>query len=126
MKKVGEKLRVSDFERLDPVPDEVITKLKKILKSADLFRYQGMVPQDSETSVLERDFAKYVGTKYALAVNSCSSAIFLSLLCAGIKRGDKVLMPAFTFTAVPSSIIHAGGVPVLVEINEDYCVDLED
>jgi len=123
MKKI---LALSDFERLDPVPSEVMTKLKKILGSADLFRYMGTTPGDSEASLLERDFAKYVGTKYALAVNSCSSAIFLSLLCTGIKPEDKVLTPGFTFTAVPSAIIHAGGIPVLLECNEDYCVDLED
>lgn len=126
MKKTKNILGLSDFERLDPIPNEVMPALKKILGSADLFRYMGTVPGDSETSLLERDFAKYVGTKYALAVNSCSSAIFLSLLCAGIKPGDKVLMPGFTFVAVPSSIIHAGGVPVLLECDENYTVDLED
>lgn len=118
-------LTLSDFERLDPVPSEVLPTLKKILESANLFRYSGAA-EDSETSLLERDFAKYVGTKYALAVSSCSSAIFLSLLSAGVKPGDKVLMPGFTFTAVPSSIVHAGGVPILVECTENYCVDLAD
>lgn len=126
MEKMKNMLTLADFERLDPVPPAALATLKKILGSANLFRYMGTVPGDSEASLLERDFAKYVGTKYALAVNSCSSAIFLSLLCAGIKPGDKVLMPAFTFTAVPSSIVHAGGIPVLLECNEDYCVDLED
>lgn len=126
MKKTKNILALSDFERLDPVPDSIMTSLKKILKSADLFRYMGTKPEHSEASLLERDFAKYVGTKYALAVNSCSSAIFLSLLATDIKRGDKVLLPAFTFTAVPSAIIHAGGTPVLIEIDKDYCVDLDD
>ncbi len=126
MKKAKKILKLSDFERLDPVPGVALATLKRILSSANLFRYMGTTPGDSEASLLERDFAKYVGTKYALAINSCSSAIFLSLLGAGIKPGDKVLMPGFTFTAVPSSIVHAGGVPVLLECNEDYCVDIED
>jgi dTDP-4-amino-4,6-dideoxygalactose transaminase len=47
-------------------------------------------------------------------------------MCAGVRPGDKVLMPAFTFTAVPSSIVNAGGVPVLVECRSDYCIDATD
>jgi len=44
----------------------------------------------------------------------------------GLKSGDKVLMPAFTFVAVPSAVIHAGGDPILVEIGKNYSIDLED
>ena len=75
---------------------------------------------------LEEDFATYIGKKYALAVNSCSSAIFLSLLSLGVKPGDKVIIPAFTFAAVPSAVIHAGAVPVLIEVGDNYCVDIDD
>ena len=67
-----------------------------------------------------------LGVKYALAVNSCSSAIMIALRAAGAKIGAKVLVPAFTFTAVPSAIVNVGAVPVLVEVNPDYRVDLDD
>ncbi|CAM9689739.1 unnamed protein product, partial [Ectocarpus sp. 8 AP-2014] len=53
--------------------------------------------------------------KYALGVNSCSSAILIALLSVGVKSGDEVLSNAFTFTAVPSAILRIGGKPVLVE-----------
>ena len=62
----------------------------------------------------------------ALGVNSCGSAIFLALKASGVNVGDKILTNAFTFTAVPSSIVHAGGVPVYVECNAEYIIDLED
>ncbi|NIP26569.1 MAG: aminotransferase class I/II-fold pyridoxal phosphate-dependent enzyme, partial [Phycisphaerae bacterium] len=55
-----------------------------------------------------------------------SSAIYTSLLCAGVKPGDKVLIPAFTFTAVPSAVMHAGATPVLVEVTDSYYIDTED
>ncbi len=110
----------------NPVPEEAIENVANILRSGELFRYGCKDPSESEAALLERDFAEYMGTKYALAVNSCSSAIFISLLCAGLKNGDKVLVPGFTFTAVPSSIIHAGGVPVLVECNPNYTIDTDD
>lgn len=125
MKKI-QKLKLSDFHRADPIPKEVSKNVNVILRNANLFRYIGDKPNDSETALLEKDFAKYLGVKYALALNSCSSAMFLSLICCGVKPGDKVLVPAFTFTAVPSAIIHAGAVPVLVECNEKYCIDIED
>lgn len=121
-----QKLTISDFHRPDPIPKEAILKVNELLQKATLFRYIGENPEDSETALLERDFAAYVGTKYALALNSCSSALFLSLLACSIKPGDQVLIPAFTFTAVPSAIMHAGAAPVLVECNERYCIDLED
>lgn len=47
-------------------------------------------------------------------------------MAAGIEKGDKVLMPAFTFTAVPSSIVHAGAEPLLVECDDNYVVNIAD
>jgi len=61
-----------------------------------------------------------------VAVNSCGSAIFIALKCAGVGPGTKVLSNAFTFTAVPSAIVHAGGDPVYVECNSEYLMDVED
>jgi len=58
-------------------------------------------------------------------MNSRSSAIFLSLLACGVKPGDKVLIPAFTFIAVPSAVVHAGAIPVLVEVDDNYIIDLD-
>ncbi len=108
------------------IDDAVIQSVVDTLKEARLFRYDCDTADQSATSVLERHFAETVGTKYAVAMNSCSSALFVSLLCAGMKPGDKVLMPAFTFIAVPSSVVHGGATPVLVDVDENYVMDLED
>jgi dTDP-4-amino-4,6-dideoxygalactose transaminase len=67
-----------------------------------------------------------MGTKYALAVSSCSAAIFLSLRALDLKPGARVLIPAFTFAAVPSAVVHANCQPVLVEVAENYRIDLAD
>lgn len=122
----GEQAFTKNLSVPNPVPEKAIEKVGEILRSGELFRYACSDPSESEAALLERDFAKYMGKKYALAVNSCSSAIFIALLCAGLKPGDKVLVPGFTFTAVPSSIIHAGGVPVLVECNPNYTLNIDD
>ena len=120
------KLTISDFHQADPMPEGVHLKVNEILQNANLFRYIGDKLYDSETALLEKDFAKYLGVKYTLAVNSCSSAMFLALICCEVKPDDKVLVPAFTFTAVPSAVVHAGAIPILVECNERYCIDIED
>lgn len=122
----GEKAFTKNLSVPNPVPENAIEKVSDILRSGELFRYACDHPSESEAALLERDFARYIGSTYALAVNSCSSAIFISLLCAGLEHGDKVLVPGFTFTAVPSSIIHAGGVPVLVECNPNYTLNTDD
>ena len=67
-----------------------------------------------------------MGVPYALAVSSCSSALFLSLKALDLPPGGRVLVPAFTFAAVPSAVVHAGGVPVLVEVGESFRIDLAD
>jgi dTDP-4-amino-4,6-dideoxygalactose transaminase len=75
---------------------------------------------------LEREFADLVGVKYALAVSSCSAAIFLSLCALDLAPGARVLIPAFTFAAVPSAVVHAGCQPVLAEVAENYRIDIAD
>ncbi|HNX91746.1 MAG TPA: DegT/DnrJ/EryC1/StrS family aminotransferase [Candidatus Omnitrophota bacterium] len=63
----------------------------------------------------ERMFAGYKGMKYAVALNSCTAALHLSLLAIGIKPGDEVIVPAMTFAATANAVVHAGGVPVFAD-----------
>jgi len=67
-----------------------------------------------------------LGAKYALAVSSCSAALFLSLMALDLPKGASVLIPGFTFAAVPSSVIHANMKPVLCEVGDNYRIDLAD
>ena len=67
-----------------------------------------------------------MGSRYALAVSSCSAALFLSLKALGLPRDARVLIPGFTFAAVPSAVIHADCVPVLCEVAENYRIDMAD
>ena len=65
----------------------------------------------------EKDFCEYQGADYAIAVNSCTAALHLSILAAGIKAGDEVITTPLTFCATVNAIIHAGATPVLADIN---------
>lgn len=108
----------------EPIPSEVLPEIERLLATGDLFRYTAEA--DAAVSLLERDFAEHMGTRYALAVSSCSAALFLSLKALDLPRGARVLIPAFTFAAVPSAVVHADCVPVLVEVKDNYRIDLED
>lgn len=108
----------------EPIPEQAREEILKMLESGDLFRYTAA--QDSPVTLLEREFAQFIGSKYALAVASCSAALFLSLKALDLPRGAKVLVPAFTFAAVPSAIVHADCVPVLVEVGDNYRVNMAD
>lgn len=100
-------------------------KLGEVLDSGVLFRYHAPNAESIPVSAIEKKYADMYGFKYALGCNSASSGLLLSLLAAGVKEGDKVLMPAFTFVAVPSTICLSGATPVLVEIDESYAMDTD-
>ncbi len=112
-----------DLKTAEPIPEAARAEVAAILNSGDLFRYTS---ENSPVSLLEAEFAEALGSRYALAVSSCSAALFLSLKALGLPRDAKVLIPAFTFAAVPSSVVHADCVPVLCECGADYRIDLED
>ena len=108
----------------EPIPSEARAEIDRMLKSGDLFRYTA--PENAPVTLLEQEFAAFMGCKYALAVSSCSAALFLSLKALGLPRDARVLIPAFTFAAVPSSVVHADCIPVLCEVGDNYRVDLRD
>ena len=108
----------------EPIPAAAMEEVTRLLSTGDLFRYTA--PENAPVSLLEREFAALLGTKYALAVSSCSAALFLSLKALDLPRDATVLIPAFTFAAVPSSIVHAECQPLLVECGADYRLDMAD
>lgn len=77
-----------------------------------------------ETVQFEKEFAKFVKAKHAISVNSCTSALFLALKAQGIKKGDEVIVPSFTFAATANVVTHCGAKPVFADVKpEDFCLD---
>ena len=68
---------------------------------------------------LEAEFAAYIGTKYALGVGSGTDALIFSLKAAGIKKGDEVIVPSFTFTSTALAVLHVGATPVFADVEEN-------
>jgi dTDP-4-amino-4,6-dideoxygalactose transaminase len=75
----------------------------------------------------ERAFADHVGAPHAVAVSSCTAALHAALVASGIGPGDEVVTTALTFVATAHAIQHAGGTPVLADVDEATLnIDLED
>lgn len=91
---------------------EEINSVVKVIKSR-------WVTQGRQTEVFEKKFSKYVGTKYALAVSSCTSALHLCLIASGIGKNDEVILPAFTFIATANAAEYVGAKPVFCDIDPD-------
>ena len=74
------------------------------------------------TKELEKQFAKYVGTKYALATTSGTTALHLGLLSLGIKENDEVIIPSFSFIASVNSILFCNATPKFCDVDETILV----
>ena len=116
--------KAPDVYQAEPIPAAARAEIERLLQSGDLFRYTA--PEGAPVALLEAEFAAFLGSRYALAVSSCSAALFLALKALDLPQGARVLIPAFTFAAVPSAVVHADCVPVLVEVGESLRIDLDD
>jgi len=95
---------------------------KNILKQVDGILESGQLTLGKYTRELEEKFAKYVGVKYAVAVNSGTSALEIPLRALEI-QGFSVIVPTNTFFATPASVIHAGGKVIFADMTENLCLD---
>ncbi len=112
------------FTLQEPIPEAGIARAVEIMRSGKLHRYNTEAGETAEAALLETEFADYLGTPFCLACASGGYALHVALKAAGIQPGDSVLTNAFTLAPVPGAIHNAGGVPALVEIDRNYCVDL--
>ena len=101
------------------VDDDDIEAVKKVLKSD----YITCGPRVDE---LERTLCEYTGAKYAVAVNSGTSALHCACIAAGVGPGDEVITTPMTFAASANCALYCGARPVFADINPDtYCIDPE-
>lgn len=87
----------------------------------------GWVTQGPRVKEFEEKFAEYTGAKFAVAVSSCTTALHLALIVAGIREGDEVICPSLSYIATANSIRYVGANPVFADVNPDnYNIAIED
>ena len=114
------------FTQQEPIPEEAIARAVEVMRHGRLHRYNAADGEVTETELLEREFADFVGARYCLAVASCGYAISCALRAVGVRPGDPVLMNAFTLAPVPGAIAGIGARPVLVETTRELVIDIDD
>ncbi len=115
-----------DLTQQEAIPAAGIAAALAVMESGKLHRYGETGGKPSEVSALEAEFAHELGARYCIALNSCGSTMFVALKSAGVKPGDAVLSNCFTLAPVPGAVAHAGARPVLVDVTDDYTIDLAD
>lgn len=113
---------------MELIGEEEKKELLEVIESGYLFRYGSDDNPNFKAKVysLETEFAKLSGVKYAVAVNSGTTALLVALGGLGIGPGDEVIVPGYTFVASISSIIYARAIPILAEIDESFNLDPDD
>jgi dTDP-4-amino-4,6-dideoxygalactose transaminase len=115
-----------DLTHQEAIPEAGVAAALAVMASGRLHRYGETGGKPSEASQLEAAFAAEIGARYCVAMNSCGSTMFVALKASGVTAGDAVLSNCFTLAPVPGAIAHAGARPVLVDVTDDYTIDLAD
>ena len=97
---------------------ELWSKLKKFVETGDFTLGKPL-------GIFEQNFAKLIGTKYAVGVNSGTDAIKLSLKVLGVKQGDEVITAANTFVATIGAIVELGAKPVFIDCDDTFCMNVD-
>ena len=106
-------------------PGKQYQRLKQELDAAyaDVMEHGDLIDR-RHLREFEEQLAGFVGTRYAVGLNSGYDALHLSLRAAGIGPGDEVIVPAHTFVATASAVVNAGATPVLVDVAGDFNIDV--
>lgn len=84
----------------------------------------GWITLGPKVAEFEEKFSAYIGCKYSIAVNSATAALDLALYYLNLQPGEEVIVPAFTFAATANTVIHAGGKPVIADVDpKTFCLD---
>jgi perosamine synthetase len=95
------------------IGDDERAAVDKVLQS-------GMLAQGSEVKAFEDEFSEIVAKRHCIAVNSGTSALHMAFVAAGIRQGDEVIVPSFTFAATANAVRLAGATPIFADIEQDY------
>ena len=91
------------------VGDEELEAVAATLRS-------GWLSAGPQTEAFEREFAEHLGAKHVLALSSCTAALHLACIAAGVEPGDEVIVPSMTFVATANAVRYCGATPIFCDI----------
>ena len=123
----GKPIRSKPFPAYPVLGEQEKSAVMKVLESGQLSTFsasrQGFLG-GREIQAFERDFSDYHGTTEAIAVNSATSGLHAAIAACGVEPGDEVLVPAYTFTATATAVLHHNAIPVFVDVDPiSFCMD---
>jgi perosamine synthetase len=98
------------------IGEEEVEAVVKVMRGGPLTNALGAGPMVTE---FEKKFAAFAGVKHAVAVNTGTAALHSAVVAAGVKQGDEVILPSFTFVATAEAVVMAGGKPVFTDIDPE-------
>lgn len=102
------------------IDDEIIREVTAALKS-------GWITTGPRTKQFEKELSAYNGNEYTLCLNSATAGLEIMLRWFGVKEGDEVILPAYTYAATANVVVHCGARPVLVDVNaSDFNINVEN
>jgi dTDP-4-amino-4,6-dideoxygalactose transaminase len=99
------------------IDQKIIDAVTEVLKS-------GWITTGPKTKLFEKMLTEYYGGKSTLCLNSATSGLELMLRWFGVKEGDEVILPAYTYSATANVIVHCGAKPVFVDVSEDFNINV--
>ncbi len=92
------------------IDQKIIDEVTKVLRS-------GWITTGPQTKLFEKELSAYCGNKATLCLNSATAGLEIMLRWYGVKEGDEVILPAYTYSATANVIVHCGATPVFVDVN---------
>jgi perosamine synthetase len=124
----GKKIRETPFPAYKVIGEEEVAAATEVMRSGVLSRFIGAWCDDfhggSQVKAFEKEWAAFMGTDHAIAINSCTSGLNAAVGAVGIEHGDEVIVSPYTMSASAVAPLHFGGIPVFADIDPDtYCLD---
>lgn len=124
----GKKTREKPFPKYPTITQQEKDAVLEVLDSGNLSTFVASPGENflggKKIREFENKFAEYIGTKYAIAFNSATSALHAAVAAVGVEPGEEVIVPPYTFTSTATSVLMHNAIPVFSDVKKDtYCLD---
>lgn len=124
----GKKIRNLPFPKHPMIEEEEKNAVLDVLNSGNLSTFIASAGKNflggKKIQEFEKNFSHYIGTKYAVAFNSATSALHAAVVAVGVNPGDEVIVPPYTFTSTATSVLMHNAIPIFSDVTKDtFCLD---